>query len=158
MSQPISDNQAKVASRLRSMVEEHTAFGIAAAQKLLGAFSCLEVKPVESTSEAAQLRQALVLLSTQADFVNLGICADTPAQGLAALASYAKALEYSVTLAAADLAASVAPVYIKFNGQRQTYYLDSYTGTYRGVLVSCHSLVEESVNGTYGYLPLDLFG
>jgi Domain of unknown function (DUF1824) len=127
------------------------------AQKLLGAFSCLEVRAVESAAEADRLRQALVLLGTQADFVNLGICADTPEQGLAALASYAKTLGYSVAIAPADVCAAIAPVYIKFNGQRQTYYLDSYTGTYRGVLVSCHSLVEESINGTYGYLPLDLF-
>ncbi|MGL4618751.1 MAG: DUF1824 family protein, partial [Chroococcidiopsis sp.] len=61
MSQPFSDR-----------------FAIASAQKLLETFSCLEVKPVESAAEAAQLQQALVLLSTQADFVNFGICADTP--------------------------------------------------------------------------------
>lgn len=141
MPQPLSDNLA-----------------IAAAQKLLGTFSCLEVKSVESPAEAAQLRQALVLLSKQVDFVNLGICADTPELGLTALVSYAKALEYTVAIAPTDTTASTAPVYIKFNGQRQTYYLDSYTGTYRGVLVSCHSLVDEAMSGTYGYLPLDLFG
>lgn len=141
MSQPRSENLA-----------------VATAQNLLGAFSCLEVKAVESAADADRLRQALVLLGTQADFVNLGICADTPELGLAALASYAKALGYSVAIAPTDIDAAIAPVYIKFNGQRQTYYLDSYTGTYRGVLVSCHSLVEDSVNGTYGYLPLDLFG
>lgn len=130
---------------------------IATAQRLLETFSCLEVKPIESAAEATHVQQALALLSTQADFVNLGICADTPELGLAALTSYAKAMGYSVTIAPSDLSAAIAPVYIKFNGQRQTYYLDSYTGTYRGVLVSYHSLTEESVNGTYGYLPLDLF-
>lgn len=140
MPQPLSDNPE-----------------IATAQKLLAAFSCLEVKAVESATEANELRQALVLLGQQADFVNLGICADTPDLGLTALASYAQALGYSIAIAPADLATAIAPVYIKFNGQRQTYYLDSYTGAYRGVLVSCHSLVEESINGTYGYLPLDLF-
>lgn len=134
-------------------------FAIAAAQKLLETFSCLEVKAVESAAQAASLRQALVLLGNRAEFVNLGVCADTPAQGLSALASYTKALGYDAIAAArADLASTVAPVYIKFNGQRQTYYVDSYTGAYRGVLVSCHSLVDESVSGTYGYLPLDLFG
>jgi hypothetical protein len=140
MPQPLSDNSAT-----------------ATAQKLLGAFSCLEIKAVESAAEAGELRQALVLLSQQADFVNLGICADTANLGLTALASYTTALGYSVAIAPADLTAAIAPVYIKFNGQRQTYYLDSYSGKYRGVLVSCHSLVEESINGTYGYLPLDLF-
>jgi len=90
MPQPLSDN-----------------LPIATAQKLLATFSCLEVKAVESAAEAAQLQQALVLLSTQADFINFGICADTPELGLAALASYAKALGYSVAIAATDLAAAI---------------------------------------------------
>jgi len=47
-------------------------------------------------------------------------------------------------------------VYIKYNTQRQASYLDSYTGTYRGVLVSCQSENDQLV-GTYGHFPLDLF-
>ncbi|MGL5508894.1 MAG: DUF1824 family protein [Microcoleaceae cyanobacterium] len=48
-------------------------------------------------------------------------------------------------------------MYIKFNGMKQTYHLDSYQGEYRGVLVSCQSSDPQMVNGTYGHLPLDLF-
>jgi hypothetical protein len=47
-------------------------------------------------------------------------------------------------------------VYIKFNTQKKTYYLDSYTGSYRGVLVSCQS-ENDTLVGTYGHFPLDLF-
>jgi hypothetical protein len=48
-------------------------------------------------------------------------------------------------------------IYIKFNGMKQTYHLDSYQGEYRGVLVSCQSSDPQMVNGTYGHLPLNLF-
>lgn len=47
-------------------------------------------------------------------------------------------------------------VYLKFNTQKMTYYLDSYTGSYRGVLVSCQS-ENDTLVGTYGHFPLDLF-
>lgn len=129
---------------------------VESAQKLLESFSCINVKPVES-SEKALIRQALLLLTNLADYQNLGICADTASEGLSALSSYVQALGYEVTINQADVASLISPVYIKFNGQRQTYYLDSYTGTYRGVLISCQSLQNESLNGTYGHLPLDLF-
>ncbi len=37
-----------------------------------------------------------------------------------------------------------------------SYYLDQYTGEYRGVLVSCQS-EDDLIAGTYGHFPLDLF-
>jgi hypothetical protein len=129
---------------------------VASARELLGSFSCQE-GTVESASEKALIRQALLLLASYWDYLNLGICAETPAQGLSALASYLKALGNEVIINSADLTACAGSVYIKFNGQNQKYYIDSYTGNYRGVLVSCQSSRDESINGTYGYLPLDLF-
>jgi hypothetical protein len=127
------------------------------ARKLLETFSCIDGKTVESASQKALIGQALLLLASLADYQNLGICADTAAEGLLALKFYLKALGYEVNINSSDLTSFEEPVYIKFNGQRQTYYLDSYTGRYRGVLVSCQSSQDESINGTYGYLPLDLF-
>ena len=129
---------------------------VASARELLGSFSC-EEGTVESASEKALIRQALLLLADYSDYINLGICADTPTDGLSALASYLKALGNEITIDSALRASVFGSVYIKFNGQNQKYYLDSYTGKYRGVLVSCQSSRDESINGTYGYLPLDLF-
>ena len=127
------------------------------AQKLLGDFSCIDTKSVDSESEKALIRQALLLLGSKSDYQNLGICADSAAQGFLALEAYLKALGYKPTLDLADITSFVGAVYIKFNTQRESYYLDSYTGKYRGVLVSCQSSEYESINGTYGHLPLDLF-
>lgn len=127
------------------------------AQKILEDFSCVDTKPVNLEPEKALLRQALLLLTSSSDYQNLGICADTAEQGFLALATYLKALGYEANFDRDDITSSVSPVYIKFNTQRESYYLDSYIGKYRGVLVTCQSSQNESINGTYGHLPLDLF-
>ncbi|NET48697.1 MAG: DUF1824 family protein, partial [Merismopedia sp. SIO2A8] len=49
------------------------------------------------------------------------------------------------------------PVYIKFNTKTNFFHIDSYDGTYRGVLVSYQSAYEDGVNDLYGHFPLDLF-
>ena len=127
------------------------------AQKILKAFSSIDTKSVDSESEKTLIRQALLLLISKSDYQNLGICADSVAQGFLALETYLKALGYKATLDRADITSFIGPVYIKFNTQKESYYLDSYIGKYRGVLVSCQSSQDESINGTYGHLPLDLF-
>lgn len=127
------------------------------AQKILKDFSCMESKSVDSASEKALIRQALLLLTSFSEYHNLGICADSATEGFLALETYLKALGYEAPLDTADIPKVEGSVYLKFNTQRKSYYLDSYTGKYRGVLVSCQSSEYESINGTYGHLPLDLF-
>lgn len=127
------------------------------AQKILESFSCLETKQINSESEKALLRQALLLITSKADYQNLGICADSASSGFLALETYLKALGYEINIEQADTNLLAGAVYIKYNTQKQSYYLETYTGEYRGVLVSCQSLENESINQTYGHLPLDLF-
>jgi hypothetical protein len=124
------------------------------AQKLLKPFNCIEGKSANSESEKALLRQAVRLLAERSDYQIIGICADSTTQGLSALKNYAQALGYQSPL---DLEPTDGPVYIKFNPKSRTCYLDSYTGTHRGVLVSYQSSYEEGINEMYGHLPLDLF-
>lgn len=124
------------------------------AQQLLKPFNCVENKTINSESEKVLIRQALLLLAQHSDYQILGICADTAAQGLAALKSYAEALGYQPPL---DLDPIDGSVYIKFNPKSRICYLDSYTGTHRGVLVSCQSAYQDGMNEMYGHLPLDLF-
>lgn len=130
---------------------------IAQAQKILGEFSCTETKTVNSAAEKEQLRQALLLLGNLSDSQNLGICANTATEGFLTLETYLKALGYPIPDEQPDITSIIGPVYIKYNSMRGSLYLDSYIGPYRGVLVSCQSSEEESINGLYGHLPLDLF-
>ncbi|MBD0345248.1 MAG: DUF1824 family protein [Coleofasciculus sp. Co-bin14] len=124
------------------------------AQKLLKPFNCLEPKSVNSESEKALLRQALLLLAEHSDYQILGICADTMAQGLSALKTYSEALGSKPNL---DLTPVDGSVYLKFNPKTRLCYAESYTGIHRGVLVSYQSAYEGQINDMYGHLPLDLF-
>ncbi|NET58890.1 MAG: DUF1824 family protein [Symploca sp. SIO2E6] len=124
------------------------------AQELLKPFNCIENKSIDSESEKALIRQALILLTNHSDYQILGICADTVTQGLSALKTYSEALGYQPNF---DLDPIDGSVYIKFNPNSGLCYLDSYTGTHRGVLVSCQSAYEDGINDMYGHLPLDLF-
>ena len=130
---------------------------VAAALKLLKLFSGTETKSVDSEAEKAQLRAALLTVVNLSDSQNLGICADNRTQAIDALASYLQALGYEMPGDPADIPSQENPVYLKFNSQKMSYYLDDYTGKYRGVLVSCQSSESDELNGTYGHLPLDLF-
>ena len=130
---------------------------IAQAQKILSAFSCTETKTVNSPQEKEQLRQAVLLFGNLSDSQNLGICANTASEGFLILETYLKALGYPIPADKPDITSIVGPVYIKYNSMRGSWYLDSYIGQYRGVLVSCQSSENESINGLYGHLPLDLF-
>ncbi len=145
---------------------------IESAQKIIETFTCLDMRDIPSDLEKEPLREALLLLANSSDYQMLGVCADSTAEGFLALESYLKALGYHPTFD--DSTNSVTgSVYIKFNTLKGSYYVDSYKGTYRGVLVSCQSSMEGGtyrgvlvscqssmeggVNGTYGHLPLDLF-
>jgi len=127
---------------------------IEAAQKLLKPFNCLESKSLNSASEKALIRQALLLLTEHSDYQILGVCADTTAQGLLALTAYATALGYEPNC---NFSTVDGAIYIKFNPNTGLCYLDSYTGAYRGVLVSFQSSEVGDINDMYGHFPLDLF-
>mgnify|MGYP006274376055 CR=1 FL=1 len=127
------------------------------ALKLLQLFSSKQTKLVESASEKALLQQALIRIVDLADYVNFGICAESAAQAFSALESYLNALGYQIPLDRANIPTIEGPAYLKLNTNKQSSYFNSYTGTYRGVLISCQSSVNDSISGIYGHLPLDLF-
>jgi Domain of unknown function (DUF1824) len=122
-----------------------------AAHQILKQFDCL--KPGETKSDD-RLRQALLQIVQHSDYQILGICADSIAQAQQALTSYTQALGYSVDT---QLALIEGAVYVKFNPKSGLCYAESYSGAYRGVLVSCQSDDESEVNEMYGHLPLALF-
>ncbi len=124
--------------------------------KLLKSYSCLEPKVVHSETEKAELQQAIKQIVSLSEYENLGICADFSEIARQALNQYLKALGYEAQLNSDALPPQENSIYLKFNTKKMSHYLDSYDGTYRGVLISCQS-EDDKIAGTYGYFPLDLF-
>ncbi|MDB9494801.1 DUF1824 family protein [Spirulina major CS-329] len=130
---------------------------LTAARQLLESYSCIEPKLPSSEADRQALQTALRQIVAEAESENFGICADNQKQGYQVLASYLTACGYTVPFdvdAIADPAPD--PAYIKFSTATLKHYTDQYTGSYRGVLVSCQA-EDDQINGTYGHLPLDLF-
>lgn len=128
---------------------------IAQACALLRQVNCLSPVPAQSEQSPLDypaLRQALQRVIQASDQQLLGICADSLTQGQQALAAYAAILGHSPSLES-DLE---GPVYIKFNPLTGLCYANIYSGSHRGVLVSCQSADPEDVNEMFGHLPLDL--
>jgi hypothetical protein len=125
----------------------------ALAEDLEAACRLLRQSQADSPSTPA-LQQALKQVTQSSDLQILGICADSLTRGRQVLAAYAAALDLpQPTAEFADLAGAV---YVKFNPGRQCY-ASPYSGSERGVLVSCQSAEESDVNELFGPLPLDLF-
>lgn len=133
--------------------QNSTNLTVQSAETLLKSFNCLEPKSVIESGKA-QIRQALLLLSEHSDYQIFGICADTTEQGLLALKTYASALGYEPNC---NFATVEGAIYLKFNPITKLCYLESYTGSHRGVLVSFQSSEVGDINEMYGHLPLDLF-
>lgn len=109
-----------------------------------------------SAAQRQSVREALLWLNENSEYQTLGICADSVEAAEAALKGYISALSEPVNL---DIPAQAGVVFLKFNTLKNAWYLDSYSGDSRGVLVTYHTSEPawDDVNGTYGPFPLDLF-
>ncbi|MGB5595003.1 MAG: DUF1824 family protein [Crocosphaera sp.] len=138
------------------MTQAYTPLNADDALKILNDYSCLQIKIVDFDSDKDKLRQAIKIVSDLCETENIGICADNFQEGFKTLKSYLKALGFSSDLEKSTAIPKETPVYIKFNTEAMSYYVDNYTGSYRGVLISCQSDAHQLV-GTYGHFPLNLF-
>ncbi len=120
-----------------------------------------DLKDLDHTATAEQrteIQAALQTLTTTTDYHILGVCAEQQSAGFQALQSYAQHFGYLLTDAMGqELPEITGAVYLKFNPRSQRLYVDTYNGTYRGVLVSFQSDLAEGYSGTHGHFPLDLF-
>jgi len=124
------------------------------AHALLKQWDCL-TQTIVSESERDAMRQALLVLTQHSDYQILGICADSVSQGIQALRDYATALSLLLPESLPELLDG--PVYLKLNPKLGRCYVDAYTGSHRGVLISYQSAYDDGINEMYGHLPLDLF-
>ncbi|MEB3224331.1 MAG: DUF1824 family protein [Synechococcus sp.] len=130
---------------------------LAAAIAILKEKSCVATPVVESATARETLRQNLRLACQEADWENLGICADNITVATETMQQYLQGLGYDAAVAIDPREWGDRPVYLKFNTQKMSHYIDEYVGPYRGVLVALQS-PEAELAGTYGHFPLDLFG
>ncbi|MGA1623609.1 MAG: DUF1824 family protein [Synechocystis sp.] len=122
---------------------------------LLKAYSRIELRIPQNEGERTELRQAIAWICDQSEAENLGICADNQDLAILALSQYLNALGYGDATTTQETVVD-GPVYVKCNTQSLRFYVDSYDGDYRGVLIACQT-EDETLSGTYGYFPLDLF-
>jgi len=129
---------------------------IESALKILQEYSCIEQKKVNSEAEKTQLQEAILLVIKESDSYNLGICADNSSVAINSLNLYLKAFGQEINANYQADNNINETVYLKFKIIDKSYYLDSYNGDYRGVLISCQA-ENDKITGTYGHFPLDLF-
>lgn len=129
---------------------------LAAAIAILKEKSCIETPHIESETERETLRQNIQVVSKEADWENIGICADNATSAVESVRQYLGALGYKNDFEVDVTEWADQPVYLKFNTQKMAHYLSDYEGKYRGVLIAVQS-EEEDLQGTYGHFPLDLF-
>jgi hypothetical protein len=127
---------------------------ISEAHNILVTLSDLGNEPDYSEQKKATLREALLFLKEQTDYQIFGVCADSLVQGIAALEEYTQAFAYTLPPVNSSQEGSV---YIKFNPNRNLLHASSYSGEYKGILISYQSDYSDGHNGTYGHFPLDLF-
>ncbi|MFM7447997.1 MAG: DUF1824 family protein [Leptolyngbyaceae cyanobacterium] len=124
------------------------------AQVLLRRFTLIDLIQPDQLPDCHQIQAALSQIQAHSDYQIFGICADTVEQAAEALTAYLQAFDYD---GAPALPVLPGPVYVKYNPKTGRSHVDNYTGSDRGVLVSCQSAYDRDVNETFGYLPLDLF-
>jgi Domain of unknown function (DUF1824) len=130
---------------------------IQAAERVL-----LELKDLDvhaNTEQRDRIQYALATLMPSSDYQIFGVCAADRAEGIQALESYAEYFGYLLMPGTTESLAKIeGAVYLKYNPRNRSCYVEGYTGSYRGVLVSFHSDFEDGYKGTHGHFPLNLFG
>jgi hypothetical protein len=130
---------------------------IQAAETVLSELKDLGVKA--SIEQRDRIQSALATLRPSSDYQIFGVCAADRAEGIRALESYAEYFGYFlIPGTTASLPQSEGSVYLKFNPRNQSCYIESYTGSSRGILVSFQSDFADGYNATHGHFPLNLFG
>jgi hypothetical protein len=131
------------------------------AHALLKQIDCGRVSSIYPSThpwnDRQRLQMALQFVTERSDYQIFGVCADSYQQGIEALSSYLSALGYTTKPTLQPIQGFQGSVYIKFKPNSDACYVESYTGSHRGVLVSCQSYYADGISEMYGHLPLDLF-
>lgn len=103
---------------------------------------------------AIEVRAALQTVAAAAEYLLVGVCAETGETAQKALQEYLAALGEPIPELPPPL--PQPGVYLKYNGRTGNVFQSEYQGRERSVILSCYS-PNGGHEGLYGDLPLNLF-
>ena len=116
----------------------------------------LRTAPLLSSSQIKKLLEELETNMFNADWITIGIMANSDLDAVGALQSISKKYS-SIKFRDLDSLRADGSVFLKGNQKTGNVYMRSENGLGEGILLTCQYNEDAQVSGTFGPLPLDFF-
>ncbi|MDC3175791.1 DUF1824 family protein [Prochlorococcus sp. AH-716-D13] len=116
----------------------------------------LRTAPILSTSQIKKLLEELETNMFNADWITIGIMANSDLDAVGALQSISKKYS-SIKFRDLDSLRADGSVFLKGNQKTGNVYMRSENGLGEGILLTCQYDEDAQESGTFGPLPLDFF-
>ena len=116
----------------------------------------LRTAPVLSSSQIKKLLEELETNIFNADWITIGIMANSDLDAVGALQSISKKYS-SIKFRDLDSLRADGSVFLKGNQKTGNVYMRSENGLGEGILLTCQYDEDAQESGTFGPLPLDFF-
>ena len=116
----------------------------------------LRTSPLLSSSQIKKLLEELETNMFNADWITIGIMANTDLDAVGALQSISKKYS-SIKFRDLDSLRADGSVFLKGNQKTGNVYMRSENGLGEGILLTCQYDEDAQESGTFGPLPLDFF-
>ena len=116
----------------------------------------LRTAPLLSSSQIKKLLEELETNMFNADWITIGIMANSDLDAVGALQSISKKYS-SIKFRDLDSLRADGSVYLKGNQKTGNVYIRSENGLGEGILLTCQHDDNAQESGTFGPLPLDFF-
>ena len=116
----------------------------------------LRTSPLLSSSQIKKLLEELETNMFNADWITIGIMANSDLDAVGALQSISKKYS-SIKFRDLDSLRADGSVFLKGNQKTGNVYMRSENGLGEGILLTCQYDEDAQESGTFGPLPLDFF-
>ena len=116
----------------------------------------LRTAPLLTSSQTKKLLEELEANISNADWITIGIMANSDLDAVEALQSISKKYS-SIKFRDLDSLRADGSVYLKGNQKTGNVYIRSENGLGEGILLTCQYDEDAQESGTFGPLPLDFF-
>ena len=124
--------------------------------KKLVDLNSLRTAPLLSSSQIKKLLEELETNILNADWITIGIMANSDLDAVGALQSISKKYS-SIKFRDLDSLRADGSVFLKGNQKTGNVYMRSENGLGEGILLTCQYDEDAQESGTFGPLPLDFF-